>query len=52
MLKKLIDFINKAVSLSKFLGADWMDAETKAAVIAEFASEAEELKREVKNVLR
>lgn len=52
MLKDLIVFIDRAISLAKCVRANWLDAETKAALITEFVADAEKLKREVQNVLR
>ncbi|MBQ8465748.1 MAG: hypothetical protein IJ545_07055 [Alphaproteobacteria bacterium] len=52
MSEKLIEFINKAIRLSKCLRSDWLDDATAAAMIAELEAEGEKLKDEVKNVLR
>ncbi len=51
MQKKLIDFINKAVNTSKYLRSDWLSDADAERIIADLEEEAENLKKEVENVL-
>lgn len=52
MSAKIIEFINRAVQVVKYASLPNSNPETVASMIADLEAEAEELKKEVADVLR